>query len=123
MQWVERWRPVRLRNWSTSRFSCLDDLNSTQELFGCHFAFYDSVDAGFPARHSLAGFFVGDIDVEDDDEMFGADEGAVDCHGVDFVGVLPPFAFGEDCGFAFGEAWHRAVGHGFEAGGVVGVEG
>jgi len=92
-------------------------------LFGCHFAVYDGVDTGFPARYALAGFFIGDIHIEDDDEGFRVDEGAVNGHGMDLVSILPPFAFGEDCGFAFGFAGHWAIGHGFEAGGVVGVEG
>ncbi len=114
---------MRLRSWSTSRPSDELALDSAEELLGGHFTVDHGVDAGFPARHALAGFFVSDVDVEDDGEMFRADEWAVDRHGVDFVGILPPFPFGEDCGFAFGLAGHGAVSHGFEAGGVIGVEG
>ena len=123
MRWSGRWKRVRLRSWSTSRPSDEVVLDSAEELLGGHFAVDHGVDAGFPARHALAGFFVGDVDIEDDDKIFGADEGAVHRHGMDFVGVLPPFAFGEDGGLAFGLAGHGAEGHGLEAGGVVGVEG
>ena len=114
---------MRLRSWSTSRPSDEVALDSAEELLCGYFAVNHGVDAGFPARHALAGFFVGDVDVEDDDEIFGAHERAVNRHGVHFVGVLPPLAFGENGGLAFSLAGHGAEGHGLQAGGVVGVEG